>query len=144
MDENLKKLLNNCGCKEHQDNSKFCAWCEESKENLCSFCIAEKLQKKEKYILYMGFLFKIMPKHIYENQIIKLESLFKNYKIYCQNHKTHISLINKIIFCAKLAFNSYFEDVENLKGVFIPYFILNIIYLVASCCSGAANKGDSS
>lgn len=41
-------------------------------------------------------------------------------------------------------FNSYFEDVENLKGVFIPYFILNIIYLVASCCSGAANKGDSS
>ena len=41
-------------------------------------------------------------------------------------------------------FNSYFEDVENLKGVFIPYFILNIIYLVASCCSGAANKGNSS
>ena len=121
LDENLKKLLNNCGCKEHQDNSKFCAWCEESKENLCSFCIAEKLQKKEKYLLYMEFLFKIMPKHIYENQIIKLESLFKNYKIYCQNHKTHISLINKIIFCAKLAFNSYFEEdifnYQNIKNI---------------------------
>ena len=26
LDENLKKLLNNCGCKEHQENSKFCAW----------------------------------------------------------------------------------------------------------------------
>ena len=42
-------------------------------------------------------------------------------------------------------FNDHFgEGIQDLKGVFIPYFILNIIYLVASCCSGAANKSDSS
>ncbi len=42
-------------------------------------------------------------------------------------------------------FNSHFgEGIQDLKGVFIPFFILNIIYLVASCCSGAANKGNSS
>ena len=118
FDENLKKILNNCGCKEHQDNSKFCAWCEESKENLCSLCIAEKLKKKEKYTLYMEFLFKIMTKQIYDRQIKKLESLFENYKIYCQNNKAHISLINKIIFCAKLVFNNYFEeDIINYQTI---------------------------
>ena len=51
LDEDLKKKVNNCGCKDHQDN-KICAWCEESKENLCSFCIAEKL-KKRKNIYYI-------------------------------------------------------------------------------------------
>ena len=123
FDENLKKTLNNCECKEHQDNSKFCAWCEESKENLCSLCIAEKLKKKEKYTLYMEFLFKIMEKQTYDRQIKKLESLFENYKIYCQNHKEHISLIHKIIFCAKLAFNNYFEEdilnYQTIKNVFL-------------------------
>ena len=109
LDENLKKLLNNCGCKEHQD-SKFCAWCEESKENLCPICIAEKLKKKEKYTLYIEYLLKFMTKQIYDRQIKKIESLFTNYKIYCQNHKANISLINKIIFCAKLAINNYFEE----------------------------------
>lgn len=45
----------------------------------------------------------------------------------------------------KNAFRNHFgEDIQGLKGVFIPFFILNIIYLVASCCSGAANKTDSS
>ena len=51
LDKDLKKKINNCGCKDHQDN-KICAWCEESKENLCSFCIAEKL-KKRKNIYYI-------------------------------------------------------------------------------------------
>jgi hypothetical protein len=118
LDENLKNLLNNCGCKEHQDNNKFCAWCEESKENLCSFCIAEKLKKKEKYELYIEFLFEIKPPKIYDNQIKKLESLFRQYNIYCLNHKNYISLINKIIFCAKLTFNYYFEeDISNYQTI---------------------------
>ena len=37
-------------------------------------------------------------------------------------------------------FNEKFKKVENLKDVFITFFVLNIIYLVLGCINNAANK----
>ena len=117
LDENLKNILNNCRCKEHQNNT-FCAWCEESKENLCPFCIAEKLKKNQQYILYIDYLDKIKPKNLYYNQIQKLENILKNYNKYIPNHKKDVNLISKLNFHAHLAFNNYFkEEIFNYQSI---------------------------
>ena len=152
LNEDLSNLLNNCRCKEHQDN-KYCAWCEESKENLCSFCIGEKLKKKERYTLYMEFLEKMTTQQSYHNQIIKLESLYNKYKRYLPNHIVDIKLINRLIFCAQLAFNYYYEEkIYNYQA--IKNYSLNLENLVKDidkyekmfykyCLSGILNKDES-
>lgn len=152
LDEDLSNLLNNCRCKEHPNN-KYCAWCEESKENLCSFCIGEKLKKKEKYTLYMEFLEKMTTQQTYSYQIIKLKSLYKKYKRYFPNHIADIKLINRLIFCAQLAFNYYYEEqIYNYQA--IKNYSLNLenlgkdidIYermFYKYCLSGLLNKDES-
>ena len=44
LNKQIIKIINNCKYENHQDNI-FCGWCEDCRENICYFCVAEKLKK---------------------------------------------------------------------------------------------------
>ena len=117
LNKKLKKFLNNCECQNHQDNT-FCGWCEDCRQNICFFCVAEKLKKKHNYILFMTIVPSIETQIIYNNQINKLKDLYKDYNFYCPNLKKEINILSTLIIYSDITFNLYYnEKIQNYQTI---------------------------
>ena len=43
-------------------------------------------------------------------------------------------------FVNRNKFSESFNDLEKLRSAYIPFIVINIIFIVFGCCSGTANK----
>ena len=108
IDEKIKNSLSKCR-KEHEENA-FCGWCNECQKNICFLCIPEENKKKHKYILFMELFPEQRMENIFDKQVKKLKSLFKEYNSSSPYFHSEINHLIQLFICCVPSFNLFYKE----------------------------------
>lgn len=128
IDEKIKNSLSKCR-KDHEENV-FCGWCNECQKNICFLCISEENKKKHKYILFMDLFPEQRMKNIFDKQVKKLKSLFKDYNSSLPYFHSEINHLIQLFICCVPTFNLFYkENIINYQTINNVNMNLNDLYI---------------
>ena len=128
IDEKIKNSLSKCR-KDHEENV-FCGWCNECQKNICFLCIPEENKKKHKYILFMELFPEQRMENIFDKQVKKLKSLFKEYNSSSPYFHSEINHLIQLFICCVPSFNLFYkENIINYQTINNVNMNLNDLYI---------------